>query len=90
MATKAVVLAVKGNFYPPSEFSYDYGQRDIDLSRLRAEAREDVTNILFGELGVFVDRTREKAFAQRAEGNETYTQFLERRQNLLLRFAPPE
>jgi hypothetical protein len=62
----------------------------VGLSRFRAEAREDATDILFGELRVFVDCTREKTFAQRAEGNETDIQLLERRQNLFLRFAPPE
>src|SRR5215467_572673 len=45
--------------------------RLIRFSVLRREARNDVAEIAFVELGVFADFAGEEAFAQRTEGNES-------------------
>src|SRR5439155_13424964 len=41
------------------------------------------------ELRTFVDLSCEKAFTERAEGNETDSEFLKRRQHVILRLPPP-
>ncbi len=45
---------------------------------------------MLSNLRVFVDLAREKALAQRAERNESDAEFLQRRQDLLLRLSPPQ
>jgi hypothetical protein len=60
---------------PPATLAENIDQFLVGLSRLWAEAREDVTHILFGELGVFVDRTRERGLCpeEGVKGDRVYT-----------------
>ena len=65
-------------------------QRLVRLARLRREARERVAEVVAVERRVCVDRAGEEALAQRAERHEADAEFFERRQDLLLRLAPPQ
>jgi hypothetical protein len=50
----------------------------------------DVTEIGTVKFRVLVDGAREEAFSQRTEGDEADSKLLKNRQNLALRFSPPE
>src|SRR5260370_4829897 len=62
----------------------------IRFPRLRRKARECAAQVRTVEPSVFVDLSREKASAQRAKRNKTDSEFLERRQDFLLRLSPPQ
>src|SRR6185503_1381746 len=62
----------------------------IRFSCLRRKARDDVAEISAVERGVFIDLSREKAFAKRAERNEADSEFLKRRQYFRFRLSPPQ
>src|SRR5580765_3444745 len=62
----------------------------IRLPGLRREARHDVAEIGAVEGRVLVDLSREEALAERTEGDEPDAEFLERRQQFLLRGSPPQ
>ena len=53
------------------------------------EPWHDLAEVLIVKFCILFDGTSEKAFAQRAEGNKANSQLFKRRQDLLLRFAPP-
>jgi hypothetical protein len=48
------------------------------LHRLGRETRQDVSEIALTELGIFVHRTGEEAFAERAVGHEADAEFVAR------------
>src|SRR5215203_1864999 len=72
------------------DFAEHLDQGLVRLSSLRREARNDVAEVGAVERGVLVDRAREEALTQRAEGDEADAELLERRQNLLLGLSPPQ
>ena len=57
---------------------------------LFVETRNDVAKVGAIELRVLVNRTGEKAFSQRTERDKANSEFLKRRQNLVLRLSPPK
>jgi len=64
---------------------------EVGLPRLPVdEARDGVAEVAARELGVLVDLAGEEALAEWAEGDEADAELLERRQDRLLRLAPPE
>src|SRR5918994_1790793 len=62
----------------------------VRLPGLRREARNDVAEVGTVERRVLVDRARQEALAERAEGDEADTELLESRQDLLLGLSPPQ
>jgi chorismate mutase len=72
------------------DFAEHLDQRLVRLSSLRREARNDVAEVGAVERRVLVDRAREEALAERAEGDEVDAELLERRQDLLLGLSPPQ
>src|SRR5439155_20888353 len=62
----------------------------IRFSRLRRKARKRVAKVRTIERRIFVHLSRAKASAQRTVRNKTDSQFLERRQQLVLRLSPPQ
>jgi hypothetical protein len=64
-------------------------QRQICFPRFGRESRNDVAEVGFVERGVLVDLSGEKTFAKRTEWNESDSELLERRQQLLFRLSPP-
>jgi hypothetical protein len=80
----------RGCLLPFCDAAEEFNQRLVRLERLRREARESAAEVSAVELRVFVDLAREKAFAQRAVGNEADSQFLESRYDFLLRSSGPE
>src|SRR6185369_3718874 len=65
-------------------------QRLIRLASLWGEARDDVAEIGAIELRIFGDLAGEEALTERAEWNESDTELLECRQQLLFRAPPPQ
>src|SRR6266567_1596030 len=76
--------------FPGGDLAEQIDQGLVRLASLRREAGNDVAEVGAVEPRVLVDRAREEALAQRAEGNEADAEFLKRRQDLLLGFAPPQ
>ena len=70
---------------PCGDLAEQIDQGLVRLPGLRREAGDDVAEVGAVERRVLVDLAREEALAQRAEGNEADAEFLERRQDLLLR-----
>src|SRR5690348_8681217 len=62
----------------------------VRFAILFVEPRNDITEIGAIELCVLVDRTGEEALSQRTERDKANSEFLKRRQDLLLRLSPPE
>jgi len=62
----------------------------IGFAVLRRESRDGAAEILGIEFGVLVDLPGEEASAERAEGNESDSEFFERGKNFLFRLTPPE
>src|SRR5829696_5589789 len=72
------------------DFAEHLDQGLVRLSSLRREARNDVAEVGAVERRVLVDRAREEALAEWAEGDEADPEFLQRRQDLLLGLSPPQ
>src|ERR1035437_5512471 len=64
-------------------------ERLVGLAVLFVEARHHVAKVRLIKGGVCVDGSSQKALAERAEGDEADSQLFERRQDFLLRLAPP-
>ena len=62
----------------------------VGLAGLGREARDDLAEVVGREGRGLVDLAGEEALAERAEGHEADAELLERRQQLLLRPAPPQ
>src|SRR5271165_1531356 len=65
-------------------------QGEVRLARRLREARHDVAEVVLRERGLVVDRARQEALSERAEGHEADSQLFERRKDLVLRLAPPQ
>ena len=66
-------------FFCLRESAEHIDQSLIGFAILWREARNDVAEVILVELRIFVDRTGKEAFAERAKGNESDAEFLERR-----------
>ena len=75
---------------PFCDLAKQINQGLIRFPSLRRKARDDVAEVGTVERRVFVDLSREEAFAQRTEWNEADPEFLERRQQFLFRSSPPQ
>src|SRR5208337_1693177 len=76
---------VPGQFYVPC------AQILLQPMQLRGSGtRNDVAKVGPIELRVLVNRTGEKALSQRTERDKANSEFLKRRQNLVLRLSPPK
>src|SRR6185503_1965060 len=62
----------------------------VGSARIRGESGNRVAEIGALERGRLVDGAREEALPERAERHEADAELLERRQDRLLRLAPPE
>src|SRR6516165_55376 len=62
----------------------------VCVAILWREAGDNIAEVVLVELRVFVNRSREETFSERAERHETDAEFLESRDDFLLRFSPPK
>src|SRR5437763_16498527 len=71
----------RGRLLPFCDAAEQTNQGLIRLERLRRKATEGAAEVAAVEGGVLVDLARQEALAQRAEGNETNSEFLEGRED---------
>ena len=82
-------------FFCFSKLANQIDNRLVGFAVLGRKARNDVAKVALIELRVFTDRSSEKAFAERTERHEAYTEFFKRRIALVhatkasIRFAGP-
>src|ERR1700730_16177486 len=62
----------------------------VRLASLRRKTGKAIAEVIAAERRVLADGAREETPTERAEGNQADPEFLERRQDLLLRFSPPQ
>jgi len=72
------------------KFGKQIDQGLIGFASFGREARDDVAEIVFIELGIFCDLAGEEAFAERAEGNEADAEFLEGGDDFSFGLSPPQ
>src|SRR3569832_987943 len=80
----------RGGFFLGGDVAEQINQGMVCLARFRRKARDGIAEVGAVELRILVDGPCEKTFAQRTEGNQADLQLLKRRQNFLLRLAPPK